>query len=911
MILFGNALLLIDEFISSLEEWGWEANQEYYLEELLPGLKTMHSAKNLEKEELDIISKIKELVYDNEWNSIDEIIINRRSKKLSSLQSDLDRKAAEDIFTAKKNQFFVKLKELLQNDYLNSDIFFKTNNINYFSQDEYDNLKSEFVTKWAEEHLDIILDKQQAMAVADLSRNLQVTARAGSGKTRVLTVKSIFLQKHCNIPHTSILILAFNKKAVNELSTRLKEILGNNIPYVMTFHALAHAIVHPFETILFDDFSADQLPASREIQNIINRYINDEYYKIIIEKLMFKYFRTDYNALFRNFFSSNEELSLVNRRSLISESLKGDYIKSYGEKLIANILFEHDIDYDYEKPIAWDNSAYRPDFTISKKINKTIIIEYFGVTGEHEYDTMTEEKIEFWQKKVDFILIKVLPKDIAVGEENFTKNILSSLEKYGIVARKLSDAQIWSKIRARAIRNFTKTMRTFIAKCRKYNLSTNELESRINLHEPLDETEDLFLTIAVRIYDDYLKNLIDKHQTDFDGLVWNAEKQIQHGNTLFSRNKGKDTGDIKNLKYVMIDEFQDFSMMFYSLIKSFRKINASINYFCVGDNWQAINTFAGSSLTFFTDFMLYFPNAHILHLSTNYRSTKAIVFAGNSLMSDEESPSIPSSQDYGRIISCTLDQCDFTPTENAIHKTDFFTPALLRFIRYLLQDNERITLLSRRSKINRKIITSDGTEKHNSSLESFLIYIKEFLPQDLHERVFISTTHKYKGLESDAILIIDPLESAYPLVHPTWFFNRLFGDTLDEIILEEMRLFYVAISRAINTLAFFILYEDSISPFFRTIQNNNFVEELCLSNLPQPSYFDSRKLQIKIFNAFKIKDQLKLQNYSFVKNGKYWTKFVDKNTFDRNNLLTSPWFTSAIAVEICEISGEIIDRIHD
>ena len=43
----------------------------------------------------------------------------------------------------------------------------------------------------------------------------------------------------------------------------------------------------------------------------------------------------------------------ASRSSLPRETLRGEYVKSFGERLIANTLFEHDIDYRYERNFRW------------------------------------------------------------------------------------------------------------------------------------------------------------------------------------------------------------------------------------------------------------------------------------------------------------------------------------------------------------------------------------------------------------------------------------------------------------------------------------------------------------------------------------------------------------------------------
>jgi DNA helicase-4 len=107
------------------------------------------------------------------------------------------------------------------------------------SIDEYRALKAEFVQKWAARELGQPLDSEQALAVATFGGDARVIARAGSGKTRTLVTRAIFLVKHCRLEPRAVLLLAFNRRAADEMHARLKEHLGARLPHVMTFHALA------------------------------------------------------------------------------------------------------------------------------------------------------------------------------------------------------------------------------------------------------------------------------------------------------------------------------------------------------------------------------------------------------------------------------------------------------------------------------------------------------------------------------------------------------------------------------------------------------------------------------------------------------------------------------------------------
>ena len=67
----------------------------------------------------------------------------------------------------------------------------------------------------------------------------------------------------------------------------------------------------------------------------------------------------------------------------------------------------------------------------------------------------------------------------------------------------------------------------------------------------------------------------------------------------------------------MIDEYQDFSELFYRLMDAVREQNPRVRFFCVGDDWQAINGFAGSDLRFFQNFEHLFADA--IHTSRGYQ----------------------------------------------------------------------------------------------------------------------------------------------------------------------------------------------------------------------------------------------------------------------------------------------------
>lgn len=88
-------------------------------------------------------------------------------------------------------------------------------------------------------------------------------------------------------------------------------------------------------------------------------------------------------------------------------------------------------------------------------------------------------------------------------------------------------------------------------------------------------------------------------------------------------------------KFVMIDEVQDCNYAQFEFLKEIH--NSKNNLFCVGDDFQAIYGFRGTSPEYMINFENTFDNTKIIKLSQNYRSTKIIVRACNEIANNSNS----------------------------------------------------------------------------------------------------------------------------------------------------------------------------------------------------------------------------------------------------------------------------------
>jgi DNA helicase-4 len=831
----------------------------------------------------------------------------RRAKAMARLEAERLEAEQQDR-NRRRASLLGQLEQLAPTDFLDIDRQWSAHpDSALVSPGEVQDLKARFVQAWANSTLPDSLDDDQARAVAATAGDVKVVARAGSGKTRTLIARSVFLQLHCGVAPREQLLLAFNRKAALEIRERLAPLVGDDLPHVMTFHALAYSLVHPDENLLFDDPRTGGDALSREVQEVIDEHIRSEEHRDLIREVMLAHFREDWERIENGRIELPIDEFLAYRRALPRETLAGETVKSFGERLIANTLFENGVPYAYERSHRWNGVNYKPDFTIPAP-GGGIVVEYFGLEGDPDYDDMSAAKRAYWRAREGWTLLEYSPNDIArSGVEAFRVILLADLAALGVVTRARSEEEIWQEVRRRAIDNFTKTMTSFVGRCRKRDLAVDGLAELTTTHVQLSRTEGLFLDIAQSVYGGYLRRLQRRRLEDFDGLIWRAARAICAGETAFARNHASEHGDLAAIRYVLVDEFQDFSAQFYELLAGIRLVSPSAQFFCVGDDWQAINGFAGADLKYFTDFTTLFRNPVVREITTNYRSAPAVVHAGNSLMHGLGVPARahPSRDDPAPVRLARIDEFAPSPREQELHSGDDLTPAVLRLARHFLDNGQAVALLSRRNSVRGYVNYSKSERRSIDGLDRFLGHVRSFLPEEDRERVSISTTHGYKGLEQDAVIVLDALEGSYPLIHPSWVFMRLFGDRLTEIEAAERRLFYVAMTRARRSLV--ILTERRRrTPYLADVEARVHLVPVDWDSLPPVNGDGEARLEVRVYDAYDVRDALKGLGYRWNAHQRYWARSLVADGFDAELLLTQDWTAEAGRVVVLTESGEIL-----
>mgnify|MGYP004464443583 FL=1 len=191
-------------------------------------------------------------------------------------------------------------------------------------------------------------------------------------------------------------------------------------------------------------------------------------------------------------------------------------------------------------------------------------------------------------------------------EKNFT--IIDSDDSLTVVKKILKDMGIdYARFNPKFIKNQ-------ISSCKNEMVTPEKYKNLVN-----DELSD----ITYKVYKRYQDTLLRNNSLDFDDLLI---KPIE----LFNKYKEVLENYQELFKYVFIDEYQDTNEAQYILSKM---ISAKYKNICVvGDDAQSIYSWRGANFKNILNFEKDYKNAKVILLEQNYRSTKTILNAANSVI---------------------------------------------------------------------------------------------------------------------------------------------------------------------------------------------------------------------------------------------------------------------------------------
>lgn len=191
-------------------------------------------------------------------------------------------------------------------------------------------------------------------------------------------------------------------------------------------------------------------------------------------------------------------------------------------------------------------------------------------------------------------------------DKNFT--ILDSDDTLTVVKKIIKEMNLNPQFyNAKAIRN-------------KISSAKNELMS-VSEFSHVEFDKDI-----VRIFEKYNSILKTNNSVDFDDLLV-LPIQLLNNSEVLDRYQ-------ELYKYILIDEYQDTNEAQYKFTK--KLASKYKNIFVVGDNDQAIYAFRGANFKNILNFEKDYPNCKTILLEENYRSTKIILNAANSVIKNNK-----------------------------------------------------------------------------------------------------------------------------------------------------------------------------------------------------------------------------------------------------------------------------------
>jgi len=398
--------------------------------------------------------------------------------------------------------------------------------------------------------------------------------------------------------------------------------------------------------------------------------------------------------------------------------------------------------------------------------------------------SFTNASVEDLKKKINYSLDiytfhKLALEIISDYKKNYS--IISDYLEYIIREIFLS---ICFDIDEKNLNFFVKEISSFINLFKTYNYDNNYF------NKLLKRNKSLLLKVIEKIYYIYEDELYSQGLIDFNDMI------------SLSINLINKYGLKRYYKYIIIDEFQDISLLRYKLIKLIKE-SCNSKLFCVGDDYQSIYKFSGSNIYMIINFKKYFGYTKIIKINNTYRNSYELILVASKFIN----------KNY-----------------HQINKKLFSTkhiPKPIKIIYYLKNMNVKfkklldmlygnVLVLGRNNYDIKYVIDEEITYNE-------VIFYKN--------RTFeYKTVHKSKGLESDNVIVLNMTNSIYG------FPNKKSND-LQKLILEkdkylyeeERRLFYVALTRTKNNV-YLLVDRQNPSIFIKELLYNSkkYIETLDL-----------------------------------------------------------------------------------
>lgn len=627
-----------------------------------------------------------------------------------------------------------------------------------------------------EQDIDPALDPfQKAAAFSPATRNL-VIAGAGSGKSRILTLRvAVLLRK--GVPLSKIRAITFTNAATKELIERLHRLTG----YSERDLEKSVSTIHKFALGVLKKLSPETRFRIAKMD-----LINDPVRRVWDEAVEEQVRRNPdlLNLLAETIKNQNQEFNLYdfylkqNHHPIPQvETLSGVMVRSNLERKVADFLYSRGIPFEYERPVLFAESVFRPDFYLPRI---DAYVEVLGLWNHPELGDKYQKDFQFKRDQMEkwgygYAYLSLLPEDM---ERNFTFKIDQFIKKLsGYSQRKLYKWE--EKIRRIQRDSVSRAGRIF------YGIDQSLIDNEMTI--------DAYAKSLWLPFSEILPHFIEIRFLATENL---ASENVLTDSYLFrylADYLARVDENQEGIDYLFIDEFQDVQPIQMSFLEHFM----SKNFYVIGDPRQSIYGFLGGSTYFIDRLQWHFKHVKKINLKFNYRSTGSIVELGNDFL--RQFPRVSSVNGGGNKVAVLQLEKESDQVESAFER-----------IKNEI-GNEPIMILGRFDK------SQAGTG------EISFRYRQLCKKSDAEYHTF----HRAKGREAENVMIVGcnfwedksiwECVPAKDLDHPllACIQNSYRPRDKNE---EERRLFYVALTRAKKRL-FLVCQKAVASPFIEELRS--------------------------------------------------------------------------------------------
>jgi DNA helicase-4 len=632
------------------------------------------------------------------------------------------------------------------------------------------------------------LSDEQREACIRLEDNNLLVASAGSGKSATMVGKVAYVLEKQLYRSDEILVLAFNKSAADELKSRIAKQLQVDEAalecQVSTFHALGRGIIEEVEGRPPQLANWVEHPAGEAnfIEEIIRELVesNPEFAGLWIDLLVLhpkadiaaEVFDTEVD--FRRYVADR-----IEKGSATIGSLAGIYVKSLQEQKIANWLWLHSVEFEYERQTAVtdDDGIIRyvhPDFYYPRTgtVHEHFAINSDGTSPFANYAEHAENKRQAYRRgEIDFFETN----SAQASSETLLNTLEAELARRKIPFTRKSYAEITTALQPVVIKHYHQLISTCIKHIRANQLTLEALLERAKtLHDK--KRAKLYAHAVWMIAGTYSRKLEVTGRIDFDSMIADAVRLVEtrRYQSPFS--------------LILVDEFQDISEPRANLIKALKQQKAFTKVFAVGDDWQSIYRFAGSDITLFTQFDANFGACWQGRLEQTYRCNQLVAETAAKFVQRNPEQLKKAVRSTRSAIPRSM---RVVPIEGERGKPDF---------------GDACNRLLTRLDTFLGSISGQWRTESGAKLKVLILWRYNLLdpfrgrrPTFQNIEVSGRSFHRSKGLEADYTVLLDVSEGDFGVP------SRIEDDELLNLVIprpetfayaEERRLFYVALTRA-------------------------------------------------------------------------------------------------------------------